>query len=743
MKKKFFFHQILLTYSVVVCALVFLVFSAFMFYLKTSEQKRLMAKQEKNITGCIENCESEFSYMYNMIESVKNLSSFDRVALCAQEEYYKCMTDLFDDLRKFDKLISDKGYHMVVHKLNEETAVTNAGTRNINYILKDIGISTAQYKQLLQNASSENIYRENYIWTDDMLVFVSEKDFIDRRMIVTLYAPVQKLLPFSAAAKANLHLLFDDAKVTDLRSATHPSIDLPQSIIEGSLRHLQTAQVAQGNYNFIKSSYLDLYYAYSTDVFSVNDLMVFVLQMLAALVAICIVSYLIVRSFSVKIYRPIDQLFHTFAESDIEIEKTDAKNEIEYMTHRVTQIRRNNQELAQKLEINNQLLREKFLYNILVGRISENEAALSLKKYNLEWLNGPIAVVLFQFAPVDESDGTLINPALETLAPILEPRLHKKTICHRVLSEAMEVCFLIQMTEDTMLQETLGSFINTMDTEMGLLLCAFTGPVSTCLKELPFALSGARRLKENQDRLPLQNLYSWSDIALLPRESIVYPMQMEAEMLSALERGADLEVDRILETIFDTYLKRGFDDFELRDMIIFALTNTINRALEQGFEADMQISSRGKYLFLELRSCESVEELKLYVQRQLKNVLDAIHHRNAKKGIDLQRALEQYIAQNYQQDISLLDMAGYFNLSPTYMSVIFKNTMGNNFKDYITQIRFQHAEKLLQAHPEMKLVTLGEQVGITNTNTLIRMFKKFTGLAPGQYIRNYMKNRPQ
>lgn len=73
---------------------------------------------------------------------------------------------------------------------------------------------------------------------------------------------------------------------------------------------------------------------------------------------------------------------------------------------------------------------------------------------------------------------------------------------------------------------------------------------------------------------------------------------------------------------------------------------------------------------------------------------------------------------------------------PNYMSYLFKSVVGTNYKDFLSKKQFELAAKLLSENPSIKLVELGEQVGISNVNTLIRMFKKYTGAPPGQFIKN-------
>ncbi|WP_098748235.1 helix-turn-helix domain-containing protein [Paenibacillus sp. EZ-K15] len=81
---------------------------------------------------------------------------------------------------------------------------------------------------------------------------------------------------------------------------------------------------------------------------------------------------------------------------------------------------------------------------------------------------------------------------------------------------------------------------------------------------------------------------------------------------------------------------------------------------------------------------------------------------------------------------SLQMMADYFDMSVSNFSHHFKKTMGQNFKEYIDQLRIQKSIQLLRDSEET-LESISQQVGYTNTSSFIRSFKKMVGTTPGQY----------
>lgn len=94
--------------------------------------------------------------------------------------------------------------------------------------------------------------------------------------------------------------------------------------------------------------------------------------------------------------------------------------------------------------------------------------------------------------------------------------------------------------------------------------------------------------------------------------------------------------------------------------------------------------------------------------------------------------LTEYIRKEYMNDISLDSASEALDMSPSYIGLVFRKAGGTSFLKYLTDIRMEETKRLLTT-TELTLREIGQQVGIENQNTLIRTFKKATGVTPGQY----------
>lgn len=711
-----------------------LLFSGVMLQTQLSSISRERELQLENFSGSVELYEKEFSNLFNMAQSIRSLPSFDRFALCRAQDYYNCLTNLFNELSRFSRIVTGENYNLLVHRVNDQTVITNSGTRGLSFVLDELNISQDVYDEVIQRAISENLYPENYILSDDMLLYVSVADYVDTRMIIALYTPISKLDAFSSSSQSPVELIVDDPKFTDLRSERAPGLTAESFGADDILVGIPTLQKAGGTtYALQSSSYVNLYYAAPIRTFTVSDGFVFVLKIAAGFVAIFLLSYGIVRVFSIRLYRPIERLMETFLEFSTENDSARNESEIDFMARQVAQIRGRNQELTRKLEASRSLLQNRFLKQLLLGRLSSSELRELPVQFGLEWVDEPLTVVLFEIADTHSLSPSSVDTAPEDLSHLLEESLNGKAEFRSVQTDLSTVCFLLRTADKVRLHQEITAAVNLIDTAFHLTVCAFIGPPSQSVTEVSRSFFAASRLRDNRNRLPVKSVYDASDLERIPMESTIYSLSVETSLLEATINGDLNNATRIIRSIFDDSVNASFSNVELRDMVIFAWTNTINRALEYTSVPASTLSSEGKFLFLELRSCATAQDLEEYVLKQFTDIISAVRDSSDKKAHDLHDALRAYILENYRRDISLLDLSEHFNLSPTYMSAVFKSTMGDNFKDYLSRLRFDRAAELLRQEPGIKLTQLGEQVGITNVNTLIRIFKKHSGLTPGQY----------
>jgi two-component system response regulator YesN len=104
--------------------------------------------------------------------------------------------------------------------------------------------------------------------------------------------------------------------------------------------------------------------------------------------------------------------------------------------------------------------------------------------------------------------------------------------------------------------------------------------------------------------------------------------------------------------------------------------------------------------------------------------------RDQNKNYFVDRAV-MYIKTNYQKEISLGSIAKEINLSPYYLSKLFRKYTGKTCTELIAEERIEAAKRLLVQNFSSKETCF--QVGFNSQNYFVKIFKKYAGVTPGEY----------
>ncbi|MHA6480496.1 AraC family transcriptional regulator [Paenibacillus sp. strain BS8-2] len=103
-------------------------------------------------------------------------------------------------------------------------------------------------------------------------------------------------------------------------------------------------------------------------------------------------------------------------------------------------------------------------------------------------------------------------------------------------------------------------------------------------------------------------------------------------------------------------------------------------------------------------------------------------------------AIVRYINSNYAEPIRLEELAFQFEISPAYLSRMFKEVTGFSLVTYVNLIRIQEAQRLLQETDD-KVITIAEHVGFGSLVQFGRAFRQITNITPLRY-RQFSQKQP-
>ncbi len=92
----------------------------------------------------------------------------------------------------------------------------------------------------------------------------------------------------------------------------------------------------------------------------------------------------------------------------------------------------------------------------------------------------------------------------------------------------------------------------------------------------------------------------------------------------------------------------------------------------------------------------------------------------------------KYLTENYNTDISYVNLAQICNISPHYFCKQFKRLTGKSVISYINELRISQS-KFLMRNTKYSITEIAFTVGYNDANYYSRIFKKVTGISPTQF----------
>lgn len=102
-------------------------------------------------------------------------------------------------------------------------------------------------------------------------------------------------------------------------------------------------------------------------------------------------------------------------------------------------------------------------------------------------------------------------------------------------------------------------------------------------------------------------------------------------------------------------------------------------------------------------------------------------------------SLDNYIRENYSEEISNTEIGAIFGYHPFYVSRMLKDKKGITLRQYVIAYRFKAAKKLL-ALTDKSIAQIAEETGFTDASYFAKSFKATFGITPKEYRNSFDNN---
>lgn len=246
-----------------------------------------------------------------------------------------------------------------------------------------------------------------------------------------------------------------------------------------------------------------------------------------------------------------------------------------------------------------------------------------------------------------------------------------------------------------------------------------------CSKELPELYLQCKRLQSCRlYHSPLPVLY-YDDLDIIP-EVMQFSFKDKKEFYHSLEEKNYYSIERIIDNAFREMQEKKCYSVHAVQQFCTEAIETVKLAIPDA------PAESGSGLII-----NPPQELFYYRDHLLKYCKRLIDHITASKENAYHTAVLQvidYLKCNYEQPVTVEQMAKMVDKTPNYFSALFKNSTGQPFHKYLTSLRIDMAKKLI-CESSLKVYEISAKVGFQDYKYFAKVFFDLEGCSISEYRR--------
>ena len=218
----------------------------------------------------------------------------------------------------------------------------------------------------------------------------------------------------------------------------------------------------------------------------------------------------------------------------------------------------------------------------------------------------------------------------------------------------------------------------------------------------------------------------------LPDQGFLFPNRLAQGVFQTIRQGSAVAAEEKLEQFF-RYVREHLYPNSHPSYVAVQLFNSTLQFLQE-----LSIDARNIFPDLpgesaRLLQFETLDAVEQYFHNLALRLLDYLYQQRTQPKERVSQIIRDFLDEHYADDgITLTLLAEELHFSSSYLAKAFKSDTDKSIKEYITCKRIEAAKELLR-DKNAKVGDVARQVGYTNSRSFINIFKKYTGLTPGEY----------
>ncbi len=711
--------------NILICLIYTIMFSSIIAFFNYDFSKKMF---EKNVSSSISRISQNID---NAITASKDvpiiLASNEYVQNYAKETSpdYPNRTLASSFLFRTLGSLSSYNCNIAITKYSDDHVVTNKSTSPFSYYYKTLGITTVQIEEAMNEFYKTPTYNTSYIFSSTgqnqylTLMIKDNKQYAatGSTLYILLTYNIETLLRTDNLADIDIGIAIGKkcvyATTPEAKTMTADYLNniMPDNskVFTFSPKNTQALESLSYYYIVSKSNYY-------------NHVMLNTIITLITSIFVLITGIFVMYQITKKIYHPVDKLISAINNSDKEV-----INEFDYLSDTIFSLIEENNQSSDTIEKFKIPIKDKFIIDLTLGVLSDDDIKFGMTTYGLNNLNLDFSVTVIEYLNYTTLSQSMTRRGMLTIkssiARIIDNEFKDNDFYKSFELSANNHIVIASVKDMDEFKLRIKRLILSIDASLGIELYASIGKIVCDFNEISESYYDAYSLSKKRELSQANILVETADdFNEREKEFFKYSFDDEQHLVQAVNGGDYNKMKSVLNTLIpsDCYISPT-----QYSHLITLLSTTISRIM---YNANLSpdIFGEGVSVYLELKCCDNIKTLRAKCLEFLMIIAKEFQEQMSGTDFNRSKQLIDFIKDNYQHDISLIDLAEFLNMSSSHVSRIFKQQIGKNFKEYLMHFRYLKANELLQNNPDMKLKDVAEAVGCTNPKMLTRLFKKYT-----------------
>ncbi len=687
--------------------------------------------EKQYLESLSESLENHLAFVADITATLNNNPNVVNFSTSEEELDYAEVTQVMNVMRQTNTA-NTFGSEFAVINVESEKVVSAEGSMDTAYFEKKLGIENNKLQILLKKISDSPRNSIEIITSDESCA---------KKYLVTVFATSSgKSKPVTFVSMYSLDALFKNIPNDHLpqiisidlsnkttisyNSESNPKINFKVPKEDVGIKEVASYSRPTNFWGKINTTvYVSTlsYYLY------INNFFIFLLLFI---VVMGVIGHLYTKSKANQMYTPVQKIMHSLPK-----DATQSDDEFETMGKYFSSLETQKNAMSDIISENKIQLRDRFITQLFTATLTKEQIKSELVTYSLEEIAYPGVSCIIGFKNFDELKTIL------TTDGISEVRAAVKDCFYKHFSNAKYIK-MIELDQQTFgaiicskdidaLENMLKKCVLNIEMMLDINMIVYMGSVADSWYEVPASYADAVTLK-NKSRIITDQSIVISHKSNMEDNTIVYATEHETELINYVLSENTNMVSACLEKIIDANLANNFLSHEYFSHFVTMLYSTIIKILTSINKTEKEVFAPMS-VYLELMNCDNAAALKSTAMNLFGIIISDISSVRETTTIDSTQYIVNYVNNHYAEDISLFTLAEYLNMSQSHASKTFKQAIGENFKDYVTNIRLSKATEIMDANPYIKILDVAKAVGYTS-ETFTKAFTKKYNMTPSAYL---------